>query len=40
MELVRDNLNKFSNQHFKVDMCEYKHKLDVNRLGDQMIEHF
>ncbi len=40
MELVRDNLNKFSNQHFGVDVCDLKQNIDVNRLGEQMIEIF
>ena len=34
MELVRDNLNKFSNQNFGEDMCDLKQNIDVNRLGD------
>ena len=40
MELVRNDLNRFSNQHFNVDVCELKQNIDVNRLGDQMIEIF
>ena len=34
MELVRNDLNKFSNEKYNVDVCDLKQNIDCSRLGD------